>query len=79
MYGIRYNYRELADGVRPQVQELVNYLAREFGEDSEARSAFIKPFQESLLSSEASEEKQRKTIVLVLGAVKTLGNGNDRG
>ncbi|KAG8901833.1 hypothetical protein FRC00_004231 [Tulasnella sp. 408] len=57
-----------------QVQELVNYLARDLADD--ARTAFISPFQEALLSS--GENRKQKTITLVLGAVKGLGSGSEK-
>ncbi|KAG8896570.1 hypothetical protein FRB99_008833, partial [Tulasnella sp. 403] len=65
-----------------QVQELVNYLTRGLPED--ARIAFIRPFQESLLTAEGKlpisqdKNRQRKTITLVLGVVKGLGEGSDK-
>lgn len=59
------------------MQELVNYIARELAED--ARTAFIRPFQDALLSGGDDVDRKRKTITLVLGAVKGLGTGSDRG
>ncbi|KIO31088.1 glycoside hydrolase family 16 protein [Tulasnella calospora MUT 4182] len=57
-----------------QIQELVNYLARDLADD--ARTSFISPFQNALLSSD--ESRKQKTITLVLGAVKGLGSGSEK-
>ena len=68
---------------QPQTQELVNYLAR--GLVDEARTAFIKPFQEVLITRDGQKplaedaDRRRKTITMVLAEVKSLGLGNERG
>ncbi|KAG8883449.1 hypothetical protein FRB97_006577 [Tulasnella sp. 331] len=62
------------------VRELVNYLARGLAED--ARPAYFRPFQESFEGTDAEGEigndRKRKSLILVLGAVKSLGEGTDR-
>ncbi|KDQ08890.1 hypothetical protein BOTBODRAFT_59098 [Botryobasidium botryosum FD-172 SS1] len=65
-----------------QIQELVNYLAR--GLSEEARVAFIRPFQDVLITREGDRpfaedaDRRRKVIMKVLGEVKGLGEGNER-
>ena len=69
--------------VKHKIQELVNYLAR--GLSDEARTAFIKPFQEVLITRsdqkplDEDDERRRQTIIMVLGEIKNLGQGSDRG
>ncbi|KAG8993033.1 hypothetical protein FRB94_011090 [Tulasnella sp. JGI-2019a] len=62
------------------VRELVNYLARGLAED--ARPAYFRPFQESFEGTDAEgsagDERKRKSLILVLGAIKSLGEGTDR-
>ena len=61
----------------------MKYLARLESEDS--RATFIRPFQDALNIPEGEtplsedEGKRREVLRLVLGEVKGLGEGNDRG
>ena len=60
-----------------QIRELVEYLAR--GRTDDERTAFIKPYQDALLTAEGNlplpddKERQRSVILLVLDGVKSLG------
>ena len=61
----------------------MNYLAR--GLSDEARTTFIKPFQDVLITRngqnllEEDDGRRRQTIIMVLAEVKNLGQGSDRG
>ncbi|KAG8711081.1 hypothetical protein FRC08_016338 [Ceratobasidium sp. 394] len=81
----------MADGVavfsegtfEEQIQELVNYLARGLGD--EARAAYIRPFQDVLLTPEGKAplaqdtERRKKLIGMVREKVVGLGEGSERG
>lgn len=66
-----------------KILELVNYLARSLPE--EQRPAFVQPFQDALVTAEGQkpleEDADRRSQVLskVLGEVKDLGHGSERG
>ncbi|CAE6511112.1 unnamed protein product [Rhizoctonia solani] len=65
-----------------QIQELVNYLAR--GLADESRAAYIRPFQDALLTPEGQTplsqdaERKKKVIGMVREKVVGLGEGSDR-
>ncbi|KAG9121209.1 hypothetical protein FRC07_002932 [Ceratobasidium sp. 392] len=65
-----------------QIQELVNYLARGLGD--EARAAYIRPFQDALLTPEGKPplaqdpERKKKVIGMVREKVVGLGEGSER-
>lgn len=66
-----------------QILELVNYLALSLPEDQ--RPNYVQPFQDVLTTQEGQkpieedEERRRKALTLVLGEVKGLGEGSERG
>ncbi|CAE6520462.1 unnamed protein product [Rhizoctonia solani] len=66
-----------------QIQELVNYLAR--GLADESRAAYIRPFQDALLTPEGQTPlsqdvgRKKKVIGMVREKVVGLGEGSDRG
>ncbi|KAG8734239.1 hypothetical protein FRC12_018591 [Ceratobasidium sp. 428] len=65
-----------------QIQELVNFLARGLGD--EARAAYIRPFQDALLTPEGKTplaqdpERRKKVIGMVREKVVGLGEGTER-
>jgi translation initiation factor 3 subunit M len=77
------NNNDSSQIIKRKIQELVNYLTR--GLSDEARAAFIKPFQEVLITRgsqkplEEDSDRRRQTIIMVLAEVKNLGQGSDRG
>jgi translation initiation factor 3 subunit M len=61
-----------------KIQELVVYITRDKSE--EERAAFLKPFQDALEGDAAgSESQRRKVFTMVLGEVKVLGDGSEKG
>lgn len=65
-----------------QIKELVTYLAQEHPE--EERANFIQPFQQAFVTAEGQASlsddrgRQRKTLELVVSAVKGLGSGSEK-
>ncbi|KAH7343459.1 hypothetical protein B0J17DRAFT_642429 [Rhizoctonia solani] len=65
-----------------QIQELVNYFTR--GLSDENRAAYIRPFQDALLTPEGQKplaedaDRKKKVIGMVREKVVSLGEGSDR-
>ena len=63
-----------------QVQELAEYLAR--SKPEEERAAFLKPFQDAIqgdLPIAEDEGRRKKALSMLLGEVKDLGDGTEKG
>lgn len=64
--------------IKPQILELVSYLAR--GRAEEEQAAYIQPFQDALSKSDGQDGGSKRQILgKVLGEVKGLGEGPERG